>query len=72
MLGAALLFAAMGAAVKIASASLPNAMLVFARSALGLVVLVPWLVRLGWLNFAVTLALPVLGVWLTADAHGGL
>ena len=31
----------------------------------------PWLVRLGWLNFAVTLALPVLGVWLTAKAHGG-
>jgi uncharacterized membrane protein len=29
----------------------------------------PWLVRLGWLNFAVTLALPVLGVWLTAKAH---
>lgn len=31
----------------------------------------PWLVRLGWLNFAVTLALPVLGVWLTAKAHDG-
>jgi len=31
----------------------------------------PWLVRLGWLNFAVTLALPVLGVWLTAKAHAG-
>jgi putative copper export protein len=31
----------------------------------------PWLVRLGWLNFAVTLALPLLGVWLTAEAHGG-
>jgi uncharacterized membrane protein len=31
----------------------------------------PWLVRLGWLNFAVTLALPALGVWLTAKAHGG-
>jgi putative copper export protein len=30
----------------------------------------PWLVRLGWLNFAVTLALPVLGVWLTTKAHG--
>ena len=29
----------------------------------------PWLVRLGWLNFAVTLALPVLGVWLTTQAH---
>jgi uncharacterized membrane protein len=31
----------------------------------------PLLVRLGWLNFAVTLALPVLGVWLTAKAHDG-
>jgi hypothetical protein len=30
----------------------------------------PWLIRLGWLNFAVTLALPVIGVWLTAEAHG--
>lgn len=30
----------------------------------------PWLVRLGWLNFAVTLALPVLGVWLAGKAHG--
>lgn len=52
MLGAALLFAAMGPTVKIASASLPNAMLMFARSALGLVVLVPWLVRLGPRNLA--------------------
>ena len=31
----------------------------------------PWLVRIGWLNFAVTLALPALGVWLTTKAHGG-
>ncbi|HSC92540.1 MAG TPA: CopD family protein [Gaiellaceae bacterium] len=30
----------------------------------------PWLQRLGWLNFAVTLALPVLGVWLASKAHG--
>jgi putative copper export protein len=29
----------------------------------------PWLVRLGWLNFVVTVALPVLGVWLTVEAH---
>jgi drug/metabolite transporter (DMT)-like permease len=47
MVGSALLFAAMGAAVKLASAGLPNAMLVFARSALGLVALLPWLVRRG-------------------------
>jgi len=47
MVGSALLFAGMGAAVKIASASLPNAMVVFARSALGLAALLPWLVRLG-------------------------
>jgi drug/metabolite transporter (DMT)-like permease len=52
MVGSALLFAAMGAAVKIASASLPNAMLVFARSSLGLVALLPWLVRLGPRNLA--------------------
>jgi drug/metabolite transporter (DMT)-like permease len=52
LVGAALLFAAMGAAVKIASASLPNAMLVFARSALGLIALLPWLVRLGPRNLA--------------------
>jgi drug/metabolite transporter (DMT)-like permease len=52
MVGAALLFAAMGAAVKIASAGLPNAMIVFVRSALGLVALAPWLVRLGPGNLA--------------------
>lgn len=52
MVGSALLFAAMGAAVKVASASLPNAMLVFARSTLGLLALLPWLVRLGPRNLA--------------------
>jgi drug/metabolite transporter (DMT)-like permease len=52
MVASALLFAAMGAAVKIASASLPNAMIVFARSALGLLALLPWLVRLGARNLA--------------------
>jgi drug/metabolite transporter (DMT)-like permease len=46
MVGSALLFAGMGAAVKLASASLPNTMVVFFRNALGLVALVPWLVRL--------------------------
>lgn len=39
----ALLFAGMGALVKLVSASLPNEMVVFFRSAMGLVVLLPWL-----------------------------
>jgi drug/metabolite transporter (DMT)-like permease len=52
MVASALLFAGMGAAVKIASTALPNAMIVFARSALGLVALLPWLVRLGPRNLA--------------------
>ncbi len=30
----------------------------------------PWLVRLGWTTFALTAAVPILGVWLTAEAHG--
>jgi drug/metabolite transporter (DMT)-like permease len=45
MVVSALLFAGMGLSVKLASARLPNAMVVFFRSALGLVVLVPWLLR---------------------------
>jgi drug/metabolite transporter (DMT)-like permease len=52
MVASTLLFAAMGAAVKIASASLPTAMIVFARSSLGLVALLPWLIRLGPRNLA--------------------
>jgi drug/metabolite transporter (DMT)-like permease len=47
MVLSALHFAAMGAAVKTASASLPNTMVVFFRNALGLVALTPWVVRLG-------------------------
>jgi drug/metabolite transporter (DMT)-like permease len=43
MVGAGLLFAAMGAAIKLASGELPNAMVVFFRNAVGLLVLVPWL-----------------------------
>ena len=41
----ALLFAGMGALVKFVSASLPNEMVVFFRSAMGLVVLLPWFWR---------------------------
>ena len=43
MVIAALLFAGMGALVKLVSVSLPNEMVVFFRSAMGLVVLLPWL-----------------------------
>lgn len=51
MVTSGLLFAFMGVAVKLASASLPNAVVVFARNALGLlafVPLLPQLHRLGW------------------------
>jgi drug/metabolite transporter (DMT)-like permease len=47
MVASALLFAGMGLGVKIASASLPNTMVVFFRSAVGLAVLLPLLPRLG-------------------------
>ncbi len=47
MVTSAFLFAAMGVAVKLASQQLPNSMVVFARSALGLLMLLPWLLRLG-------------------------
>src|SRR5712691_6964249 len=47
MVACALLFAVMGVAVKLASQQLPNAMVVFVRSALGLLMLLPWLLRLG-------------------------
>jgi drug/metabolite transporter (DMT)-like permease len=43
MLGSALLFATMGALIKIVSTQLPNEMVVFFRSAMGLLVLMPWL-----------------------------
>jgi len=48
MTSSALLFAGMGLGVKIAGQSLPNSMVVFFRSAMGLLVLLPWLVPLGW------------------------
>jgi drug/metabolite transporter (DMT)-like permease len=47
MVGAALLFAAMGAAVKAAAGTLPNASVVFFRNAFGLLFLLPWLAGLG-------------------------
>ena len=47
MVTSALLFAGMGLLVKVAAASLPNAMIVFARNAFGLLALIPWLVRMG-------------------------
>ena len=48
VLGAALLFAIMGALVKTASAQLPSTEVVFFRNALGLVALLPWLLRGGF------------------------
>jgi drug/metabolite transporter (DMT)-like permease len=47
MVTSALLFALMGVAVKVAAQSLPNAMVVFFRNAVGLLALAPWLWRLG-------------------------
>jgi drug/metabolite transporter (DMT)-like permease len=44
MVASALLFALMSVAVKVASASLPNAVVVFFRSAMGLLTLLPWIV----------------------------
>ncbi len=45
MIAAGLLFAGVGAIIKIVSQSLPNEMVVFFRSVFGLIALVPWLVR---------------------------
>jgi drug/metabolite transporter (DMT)-like permease len=47
MVACALLFAVMGVAVRLASQQLPNVMVVFLRSALGLLMLLPWALRLG-------------------------
>jgi drug/metabolite transporter (DMT)-like permease len=47
MVGASLLFAAMGLAVKAASRELPNSAVVFFRNAVALLALLPWLGRLG-------------------------
>src|SRR3990172_1467500 len=47
---AALMFAAMGAAVRHASAYLPNEMTVFLRNSLGFLFLLPWLYQKGFGN----------------------
>jgi drug/metabolite transporter (DMT)-like permease len=47
MIGASLLFALMGAGVKLASRTLGNTEVVFFRSFVGVLVLVPWVARLG-------------------------
>jgi drug/metabolite transporter (DMT)-like permease len=47
LVGSSLCFATVGAGVKLASATLPNEMIVFARSFFGLVALLPWLLRPG-------------------------
>jgi drug/metabolite transporter (DMT)-like permease len=47
MIASALLFALMGAGVKIAARTLPNAQVVFFRCALGLLVLLPWVAPRG-------------------------
>jgi drug/metabolite transporter (DMT)-like permease len=47
MIASALLFAVMGAGVKVAARTLPNAHVVFFRCALGLLALLPWLAPLG-------------------------
>ncbi len=44
----ALLFSGMGAIVKFTSAHLPTEMVVFFRAAMGLVALLPWVLRDGW------------------------
>ncbi|HYA38643.1 MAG TPA: DMT family transporter [Candidatus Methylomirabilis sp.] len=48
MISSGLLFAAMGAMIKYIAAHLPNEMVVFFRSAMGLVALLPWIWRRGF------------------------
>jgi drug/metabolite transporter (DMT)-like permease len=52
MLVSGLLFAAMGALIKSVATQLPNEMVVFFRSFIGLVALTPWLVQRGPRHFA--------------------
>lgn len=47
MIASAFMFALMGAAVKVAAQTLPNAMVVFFRNAVSLVWLLPWMLRQG-------------------------
>lgn len=46
--GAGFCFATMGALIRVASAELDNAMIVFLRNIFGLLLLTPWLIRLRW------------------------
>ena len=48
MTAAGLAFAALGACVKAASATLPTEMVVFLRAAIGTLILLPWIARQGW------------------------
>ena len=50
MVASAFFFAGMGVAVKAAAQTLPNSMVVFFRSAGGLLFLLPWVARLGFRN----------------------
>jgi len=52
MIASAFFFAGMGVAVKAAAETLPNAMVVFFRSAVGLLFLLPWVARLGFRELA--------------------
>jgi len=54
MIAAGLLFSCMAAIVRYLSASMPNEMIVFFRSAMGLVVLFPWLWHRGLHNLKTT------------------
>lgn len=54
MVGSALCFAGMSTAVKLASRDLPNSMVVFFRSAVALVLLLPWLLKHGRAALATT------------------
>ena len=48
MVASGLLFASMATIIKIVSISLPNEMVVFFRSVIGMLVLLPWLWHRGW------------------------
>lgn len=50
MIAAGLLFAGVGVSVRVLSQSLPNEMVVFFRSTMGLIVLLPLVWRRGWKN----------------------
>jgi len=53
-IGASLMFATMGASIRIASAHLPNEVVVFLRNVFGLLFLFPWVFRQGLASLATT------------------